>query len=314
MSTALITRAAQTGLLLLLVSATGCSLKRLAVNQVGNALASSGTTFASDDDPELVKAAVPFSLKLMESLLAESPEHAALLRATASGFTQYAYAFVQQEADEREDQNFAAAEALRARARRLYVRARDYGLRALEVAHPGFGQDLRQAPVQAVAACRTPDVPALYWTAVAWGATIALSKDDPLTIVEIPQMEALIDRALALEEDWNQGAIHAFLINYEGSRSGAPTDAEARARAHFVRAVELSEARLAGPFVSLAEAVSVQNQALEEFEALLAQALAINPDAFPEHRLENLIMQRRAAWLLAHKEDLFVVGLPAPPR
>jgi len=57
----------------------GCSIKRLAVNKVGNALAGGGTTFASDDDPELVKAAVPFSLKLMESLLAENPRHEKLL-------------------------------------------------------------------------------------------------------------------------------------------------------------------------------------------------------------------------------------------
>jgi len=29
----------------------------------------SGTTYASDDDPELIEAALPFSLKLMESVL-----------------------------------------------------------------------------------------------------------------------------------------------------------------------------------------------------------------------------------------------------
>ena len=45
----------------------GCSIRRLAVNKVGNALAGSGTMFAADDDPELVKAAAPFSLKLMEA-------------------------------------------------------------------------------------------------------------------------------------------------------------------------------------------------------------------------------------------------------
>ena len=63
--------------------ATGCSIKRIAVNKLGDALAGGGTTFASDDDPDLVKAAVPFSLKLMESLLAESPRHKGLLFATA---------------------------------------------------------------------------------------------------------------------------------------------------------------------------------------------------------------------------------------
>ena len=113
--------------LLLCFLAAGCSIRKMAVNKLGDALAAGGTTFASDDDPELVKAAVPFSLKLMESLLAESPKHKGLLFATASGFTQYAYAFVQQEADEVEEENLTAATGARARALRLYLRARNYG-------------------------------------------------------------------------------------------------------------------------------------------------------------------------------------------
>src|SRR5271169_384414 len=148
----------------LAVVGSGCSVKRMAVNKVGDALAGSGTTFASDDDPELVKAAVPFSLKLMESLLAESPRHEGLLLATASGFTQYGYAFVQEDADELEGTDFAAAEQMRARARRLYLRARNYGLRGLEVRHKGFEQALRSAPKRAVSNATLKDVPLLYWT------------------------------------------------------------------------------------------------------------------------------------------------------
>ena len=112
-------------LALALILAPGCSLKQMAVNKVGDALAGGGSTFSSDDDPELIRAAVPFSLKLMESLLAESPRHQGLLFATASGFTQYAYAFVQQDADEMEDKDLAASTDLRNRARRLYLRARN---------------------------------------------------------------------------------------------------------------------------------------------------------------------------------------------
>src|SRR5882762_1488437 len=90
-------------LLALGVLTPGCSVKRMAVNKVGDALAGGGTTFSSDDDPELIKSAVPFSLKLMESLLAESPRHRGLLLAACSGFTQYSFAFVNQEADEKAD-------------------------------------------------------------------------------------------------------------------------------------------------------------------------------------------------------------------
>ena len=287
--------------------AGGCSFKKLAVNKVGDALAGGATTFSSDDDPELVKAAVPFSLKLMESLLAESPEHEGLRQAACSGFTQYAYAFVQQEADEAESQDLARATELRGRARRLYLRARNHGLRGLEAGHRRFGDELRAHPREAVRATRKKDVPLLYWTAVSWAAAIALSKDDPNLVAEVPQMEALIDRALELDESWDHGAIHTFLITYEMGRAGGLADPAARARQRFERAMELTAGNQAAPFVSYAEAVCVQKQDLPRFDALLARALAINPDAHPDFRLANLIMQRRAKWLLSKREELFLI-------
>jgi predicted anti-sigma-YlaC factor YlaD len=286
---------------------SGCSLRRYAMNQVADAISQSGTTFVSDDDPELVKAAVPFSLKLMESLLQDNPQHRGLLLAAASGFTQYAYAFVQQDADEVEAHDLAAAEQLRSRARRLYLRAQGYGLRGLETKQPGLRQALLQNPRTALAFATKADVPLLYWTATSWAAAISLSKDNPELVAQIPAMEALIDRALALDESYNSGAIHGFLITYEMSRQGATGDPAQRAREHFRRAVELSGGKDAGPLVGLAEAVSIQSQDLREFESLLNRALAVNPDTVPETRLLNLVWQRRARWLLSRKAELFLI-------
>jgi predicted anti-sigma-YlaC factor YlaD len=288
----------------------GCSIKRLAVNQIGNALAGGGSTFASDDDPELVKAAAPFSLKLMETLLAENPRHEGLLLASASGFTQYAYAFVQQDAEEMEEKDFVAAEEMKMRARRLYLRARNYGLRGLELRHRGFEKALRADPKQAVTAATTKDVPLLYWTAVSWAAAISLSKDNPDLIAELPIVEAMIDRALVLDERFGDGAIHSFLISYEMSRPGGTGDPAARSKQHFDRAMELSKGQLAGPLVSFAEAVSVQKQDSKGFESLLNRAIAIDPDAKPDWRLMNLVTQRRAKWLLTRTDQLFLGATP----
>jgi len=290
----------------LAVIGSGCSVKRMAVNKVGDALAGGGTTFASDDDPELVKAAVPFSLKLMESLLNESPRHEGLLLAAASGFTQYAYAFVQEDADEMEDKDLAAAEEMRGRARRLYLRARNYGLRGLEVRHKGFEKALRADPKQAVRVATVKDVPLLYWTAVSWAGAVSLSKDNPDLIGEMPIVEAMMDRALALDEAFGDGAIHTYLITYEMSRPGGTGDPAARSRQHYERALALSKGLQAGPMVSFAEAVCVQKQDLKQFQALLQQALTINPDVKPENRLANLVMQRRAKWLLSRTDELFL--------
>ncbi|MCH8218905.1 MAG: TRAP transporter TatT component family protein [Planctomycetes bacterium] len=285
----------------------GCSVQRFAVNRLGDALAGGGDTFSSDDDPELIKAAAPFSLKLMETLLAESPRHEKLLLATASGFVQYGYAFVQQEADKAADVDFAESERLNRRVRNLYLRARNYALRGLEVRHPGIVDKLRRDPEEALRAARKRDVPLLYWTAAAWGAAISVSKDDPDLIADQPIVEALIDRALELDAEFGSGAIHAFLISYEMARQGAEGRPENRSREHFLQAVAMSQGQLAGPYVTFAESVCVQQQNVDEFTRLLEKARAVDVDARPEWRLENLVMQERAGWLLAKTDELFLL-------
>ncbi|HSE00082.1 MAG TPA: TRAP transporter TatT component family protein [Burkholderiales bacterium] len=284
-----------------------CSARQLAVDRIGDAIAQSGGVFATDDDPELIRAAAPFSLKLIESLLAESPRHKGLLLAAARGFTQYAYAFVQQEAEELEERDLARALILEGRARRFYRRARDYGVRGLA---PTTGSDLvqqlRADPRQAVRAFSTADVPLLYWTGASWGALIALSKTDPEALSDVPVVEALLDRSLELDEAFERGAIHTLLIGYEPVRKGRTGDPMARAREHFARAQQLSGGADAAPLVALAESVCVPQQRRAEFEALLREALRIDPDLVPESRLANVLAQRRARWLLSRIDNLFI--------
>ena len=288
--------------LLLLLAGSGCSIKRFMIGKLGDALAGSGATYASDDDPELVRDALPFALKLIESLLEQTPDHRGLLLAAASGFTQYAYAFIQQDADQAADHDAAATADLRLRARGLYRRARGYGLRGLAAAHPDFEATLRRDPAAALEAVGPDEVPFLYWTAAAWGASISLAKEDPEQLADLPLVEALGRRAIALDEGYDRGALHEFLITLEASRPGGSL---AAAREHFRRAVELSGGERAGPMVALAETVAVQSQDRAQFESLLRQALAVNPDARPEWRLANLVYQRRARWLLGRMDLLF---------
>jgi predicted anti-sigma-YlaC factor YlaD len=299
--------------LLLATVLCGCSVKRFAINKLGDSLANSGTSFASDDDPELVGSALPFSLKLIEGLLAESPRHRGLLFAACSGFTQYSYVYVQQNADQTEDRDLTQSLALRARAGKLYLRARDYGLRGLDLAHPRFRQALSTDPSKALRSTTVRDVPLLYWTAVSWGAAISVSKDNPELIADQTMVEALIDRAFALQPDYDHGAIDSFLITYESARQGAAGDFAERSRRHFERAVRLTDRQMAAPFLAMAETVAVAKQDRSEFESLLDRALKIDPNARPEWRLSNLVMQRRARWLSQRVDELFLNNGSVPP-
>ena len=292
--------------ILLLVPLGGCSIENYAIDKLGDALSASGKTFASDDDPEFVSEAVPFSLKLIESLLESRPEHGPLLLAATRGFTQYSWAFVQQKAERLETIDLAASEELRHRAQKLYLRARGYGLRALELAHPGFGVRLRADPRQAAAGLVHEDVERMYWLAAAWGGALTQAKDSPALLADQPLVETLLDRALELDESFEDGALHTLLVSYEGSRPGGQRGWEERSRAHFARAVELSKGLRAGPFVALAESVSIQGQKKAEFDELIGKALAIDADKFPEARLENLVLQARARWLASRESELFL--------
>jgi predicted anti-sigma-YlaC factor YlaD len=294
--------------LLVALVAPGCSVRKVGVNALAGAIAAGSDTYASDDDPELVAAAIPFGLKTVEGLLAEAPRHEGLLLSAASGFTQYAFAFVQSEADYVEGRDLARATELRARARRLYARALRYGLRGLEVRHPGFEAGLRDdvLRVKTLASATKADVPLLYWTGAAWGAAIALSKENAELTADQGLAEALERRALALDEGFGRGAVHDFFIAFEGGRPAAAGGSVERARKHLERAVALSSGRRAAPYVSFAESVCVGAQNRAEFGEMLRKALAVDPDAVPELRLANTVSQRRASWLLARADELFL--------
>lgn len=290
----------------LALSLAGCSLKRMAINSLGNAMAAGSTsTFARDDDPELVRDAVPFALKTIESLIEQSPKHQPLLTTAASGFTQYGYAFVQQEADFAEAHDLEQATRMRVRAKKLYLRAVDYGMRGLEVDIPGFRERLSTEPNAVLAKAGRKHVPLLYWTAAAWAAAFAVDVNDAELSIRQSTIEKMMRRALALDPAWEQGSLHDFFISWEAAHATAG-GSMAQAREHFAQATRLSNGTRLAPYVSLAESVSIQENNRKEFETLLHQALAIDINKAPDQKLANVISQRRARWLLARIDDLFV--------
>jgi predicted anti-sigma-YlaC factor YlaD len=293
---------------LLLLSLPACSLKRYAVDRVGDALASGQSAYASDADLALIGEALPFSLKLVESLLAESPDHRGLLTTASQGFTLYSYGYVHFEAQRLAQDDLARARALGARAKKLYLRAHRYAMHGLELTYPGFEHELHADPAQAAQrvgrSADGRDVPLLYWAAASLGLAVSADRQDAALLARLAEVDALIARALALDEGWNAGALHEFALNFLAARPGL-TD-EAAIERHFARAQELAAGKRAGVYVSGAEALSVRRQDRAQFERLLASALALDPDVDPDNRLVNALAQRRARWLLSRADDLFL--------
>lgn len=283
-----------------------CSIKQIAVNSMADTLSADGTgVFAVDDDPELVGDALPFALKSMEAILQATPRHRKLLIATCAGFVQYGHAYVLQPAQALESEDLQAARGARQRAKRLFLRARRYGLRALEVDYPGFSEAIFADPVAALEGMQRKDVAALYWTGVAWGSAISADKSDMSLIGDLPSVTAIMETALMLDPGWHNGAIHEFFIVYDAARSEAEGGGPASVEYHFSRAMALNQGRSISPLVLLAESACIKQQNRRRFESLLKQSLAFDVNRHPEYRLTNIMAQRKARYLLDNVDAFF---------
>lgn len=287
----------------------GCSLRSMAVNAVMPALANPAV-YLSEEDPEVVRDALPFLLKTIESILDTDPERQDALLFANTGFLLYASAFLQADAEIAEWDDYELAAELNGRAQRMFLRARDYGLRNVELDHPGIAARLRDDPATAAAVFDEEDVESLYYLGGAWLLAISLGLDRPALVADLPAARALLDRALTLDEDYERGALHSAFVTLE-SVGEAMGGSNARAREHFARAVELSDGLDAGPYVALATGVAIAEENREEFRELLETAIAIDADEEPSIRLLNLIAQKRARVLLDHIDDLFFEPLAA---
>jgi predicted anti-sigma-YlaC factor YlaD len=228
-----------------------------------------------------------------------------MLMAACKGFTSYGYAFVQSGDEALSDPDLATDGAIKERARRLYLRALRYGLHSLDVGHPGFSGKLTQDPEGAVAPVSKAEVETLYWSAASLGLAISVSKADASMIARVREVEAMLHRAIELDEAWGEGSLHEFAITLARATPGG---AQAQTlKRHFGRALTLSGGTRASLFTTFAEAAAIPTQDVEAFRSLLARALAIDPDAHPEARVGNLVAQKRARWLLGHTGDFFLL-------
>lgn len=304
-------RTAALASLALAMSSCG-AIKGGAVKAVANMLSETGTTVTSHNDPDLVADALPFALILNESLLASVPRHAGLLTATCGQYTQYAFGFLQADAEAAQFDDYERSKYISSRALNLALRGRDYCWRALEVRYPGVSARLASNPGAALPQARKDHVPLLYWSAASLGAAVSLGGlDRPELLINWPVVRNLAERALALDDAWGKGTLHELMITVE-SQGEALGGSEERARAHFARAVEIQKGLSPGPYMSLALGISKSKGDRAEFETLLQQALAIDPDADVDNRLVTMLSQRRARLLLAHLDDLFLSPDAAP--
>jgi len=264
---------------------------------MGNELASQGQS--TEDDLILARDASAFYLKLSESVLSQSPDHLKLAEAVAGGFTQYAYAFVSFEAEKIEARDLKAAQKLRERAARLYLRANRHAMTALEQMKPGFFKALSSNNPADWPRINKEEIGLAYWAAASWGGYISLSKDHPNIVADLPLAIRLANLAWETSPDYGEGALASLMGSFEMARPGGSPQ---QATIYFDQAIKLGAGKNAGALVAKAESIALPAGDRASFDTLLHLALQAS-DA--KRNLQNEVMRERAVWLQETADDLF---------
>ena len=167
-------------------------------------------------------------------------------------------------------------------------------------------EGLRSDPQTTLSDYSRENIPELYWLSLSWAAAIVADKSDMNLLADLNLIDPIMRRCLELDESYERGALHEFMISYQGGRSAMQGGGTKSARDHYARAIQLSGDIRIGSKVSLAESVSIGEQNRAEFEQLLDQALAFDVDRHEQTRLTNLVAQKRARLLLSLTDNYFL--------
>ena len=303
------TRSLGLGIVVLALLSSGCSLKKLTVDQTAAGLSAAGRAFTEETDLELAELAIPASIKTAEGFLFAHPEQLTLLKIVAEGYVSYAVGFFEDKAEAIQEDDFEQATHLRARARDFFRRGREYGLRMLRIQVPDLAValDAGQVPSdELLAQVGEDELPGLFWTGMAWLALINQSKMFPEELVHLPLARKLLERSAEIDDTYFHGGALMTLAAVDAGVPVALGGNPAEATRKFKRVMELNGGNHLMSQVLYGRMVGLQTGDSELYTAQMREVLAADPDIVPGLKLLNRLAQRRARRYLAEVEDLFI--------
>lgn len=254
--------------------------------------------------PALVQDLIQYKIGRIEERLSRRPADPDLLLQASRTLTEYGFGFILEEADRIMVVDYRQGVTLYRESQELFSRAVQYGTRSLGVQYPAFAAWLETPATQEIH-FGIEDIPRLYWTAAAYAGAIKASRGAPQWLVHLPKVGLLLETALGLDPDWDQGALYTAMIAYSMQRPDAGAERQERAKFYLEKAVIASRGYACAPYVTYAENVSLKNQDREEFQQMLLTALGVDLKGDSRLGLANTIARQRAAWLLNRMEELF---------
>jgi hypothetical protein len=274
-------------ILALALFAGGCTFKQVVARSSAALLDDMIAALNAETDTGHAREAAASLLVMLEGHVRADPGYRPLRRAAAQAYGGFAFGFLEKEEP--------------ARARRLYKRGRDHGLRALGLSSTTGDAAFRKT----LARLGRDDLPLLFWTAYCWSGWINLSRGNPDALADLPRAEAMMARALAIDPRYFHGGPELFFGVYYGSRSRLLGGDPQKAAAHFRRAIAATGGRFLMAKFLFARYHAVQTQDKALFVRLLDEIEKAPAGLLPDQALANALAKKRARALRERMEDLF---------
>ncbi len=281
------------GLTIVVLTLLACSPRQWAIRQTVPVLQEGIAAIFAEPDLEFARTAIPGNLKLLEGLWRSDPANKDLLLNLTQGYASYALAFLE-DTDEQ-------------RASEFYWRSKSLGLQLLALYSPfKTGFPTSEKALQQRLARLAPDaVPAVFWTAFAWGGWINLNSGDPRAVKDLGLVETMMQWVIDTQEDYFFGAAHLFFGSVYGSIPRIMGGDPEKARQEFERCLEISGGRfmLANVYLARYYAYPLLDDVI--FETVLQRVLEAPMDVLPGYELLTAVAKAKARRLLQQKEELF---------
>jgi hypothetical protein len=283
------------------------------VDQTASMMIETAPVVEMEEDLVLAEAATVSNLTMVEAMLRISPRNETLLMMATKSFAGYGAAFVEPAWSLRDDYFSDDYLNTQKRLQGLYRRSRDTGLRWIDLRHPEIARLLRaqskdawveQLP-KALAKLGVRDVPALFWTAQAWGLLIHADEENLLEIANMSKIETMMRRVYELDPDYNFGAVHLFFGMRQASLGKELGGDLHEAKRHFANAIAVTDGCYLTARFLYARDYCRAIQDRECFVHGLEQVANGDPDLLPEQRLANTLATIWARQWLAKVDDFF---------
>ena len=239
----------------------------------------------------MAESSIPANLKILEGLLKNDPNNKIILANLSMGFCGYSMLFVEAESPER--------------ASNLYLRAREYGMKALGP----IGISLMDFKLKDINSVLTnvgeKELSALFWTTISWQLWINLSLDNPTALSQLERSESCLERILEI----NAGYLYGLPYILKGVTLSARPEMLGgnmeQAKKYFEKALELADRKFFPAHYYYARYYTVQVQDKELFKELINEIADGDPKVLEDVCLINTMFQYHAKKLDENIEEFF---------